>query len=185
MGFESGVHIFGHRVTLKHPCLTPAAYAVLCYAKVSAGERRWENIPCVAMGYVSSCSIFVLNLSDVDGQLDRDIFPKQFEERSQAMPVPPHDEDITNTRPSLSVDWELYAAMLEESDLSLDQQRALIETLWSIVVMFVDLGFNLDPVAQICGQEAEASPDDPSDLVSLLGDRMMRAETGEEDTWKQ
>ncbi len=35
-----------------------------------------------------------------------------------------------------------------------DQKRELIETLWSIVVAFVDFGFGIHPVQQNCGEEA-------------------------------
>ena len=98
------------------------------------------------------------------------------------MPMPPQEEDIVNPRPSLSVDWELYAAMLEESDMPLGQQKELIETLWSIVVMFVDLGFELDPVRQICGQDDDGGPDEVADLVSLLGDGMG---IREEEQWQE
>jgi hypothetical protein len=77
-------------------------------------------------------------------------------------------EDVHQPRPSLTIDWEVYAAMLEDSDLTMDQQKELIETLWSIVVMFVDMGFDLDPVAQICGETEDTLADDPPDLLSLL-----------------
>ena len=72
--------------------------------------------------------------------------------------------------------------MLEDSDLPLEQQKELIETLWSIVVMFVDMGFDLDPVAQICGSSDDGVPDDPSDLVSLLKDQFDQAQ--QEETWQ-
>ncbi|WP_299970725.1 hypothetical protein [uncultured Roseobacter sp.] len=66
------------------------------------------------------------------------------------MSQPDETHDPLQPRPTLSIDWEVYAAMLEDSDMSLDAQRELIETLWSIVVMFVDMGFELNPVQQIC-----------------------------------
>ncbi len=47
--------------------------------------------------------------------------------------------------PTLTIDWELYGEYLEEFDLSDAEQRELIEALWSIVVSFVDLGFNIHP----------------------------------------
>ena len=98
------------------------------------------------------------------------------------MPHPPTDRPMP--RPSLSIDWELYAAMLEESDMPLDQQKELIETLWSIVVMFVDLGFDLSPVTQICGEPDEASSDDSADLVSLMERDWAKARRHEEDRWQ-
>lgn len=51
------------------------------------------------------------------------------------------------TIPSLSVDWQLYADALEQSDLTDDEKREFIETLWYIVVSFVDLGFGIDSVS--------------------------------------
>jgi hypothetical protein len=99
------------------------------------------------------------------------------------MPQPPNDKPMS--RPSLSIDWELYAAMLEESDMPLDQQKELIETLWSIVVMFVDLGFDLNPVTQICGEPDDALSHDPPDLVSLIEQDRAQVRRHEEDRWQE
>ena len=55
-------------------------------------------------------------------------------------------------KPVLKVDWELYGEYLEASDLSDAEKREFIETLWSIVVSFVDLGFGLHPTQQTCGE---------------------------------
>ena len=45
--------------------------------------------------------------------------------------------------PRLTVDWEQYAEYLAESDLSEEEKREFIQTLWYIVVSFVDLGFGV------------------------------------------
>lgn len=97
----------------------------------------------------------------------------------------PPDPTAIPPRPSLSVDWEVYAAMLEDSDMPLDQQKELIETLWSIVVMFVDLGYDLKPTAQICGQSEDALTDDPTDLLFLLGDEWAQTRLEEEAEWQE
>ncbi|WP_424830911.1 hypothetical protein [Ruegeria sp.] len=99
------------------------------------------------------------------------------------MTCPPDKEDMP-IRPSLSVDWEAYAAMLEDSDMPLDQQQDLIETLWSIVVMFVDLGYDLHPIPQICGEDEEALDQDSTDLVSLLNNKWAQTRA-EEDQWQE
>ncbi|MCQ0989593.1 hypothetical protein [Jiella marina] len=67
------------------------------------------------------------------------------------MTHPPISPDST-AKPdlSLSVDWELYASYLEESDASDEDKQALIKSLFAIVLGFVDLGFRLNPV-QHCG----------------------------------
>lgn len=54
--------------------------------------------------------------------------------------------------PALTIDWESYEHYLEDSDLSEAEKRAFIETMWSIMVSFVDLGFNLSPTRKICGE---------------------------------
>ena len=102
------------------------------------------------------------------------------------MPQPPIPRDQSpDNVPSLSVDWELYAAMLEESDLPIEQQRELIETLWSIVVMFVDLGFEIDPVRQICGQDADEVAGHPPDLLRLFKQEAADQTAEEEaETWQ-
>lgn len=88
------------------------------------------------------------------------------------MSRPPSFDESHTHRPTLSIDWEVYAAMLEDSDMPLDQQRELIETLWSIVVMFVDMGFDLDPVAQICGEDALPDEEMLTDIVDLMNTQM-------------
>lgn len=93
-----------------------------------------------------------------------------------------HNPDDPATPPSLTIDWEVYAAMLEESDLPLEKQKELIETLWSLVVTVVDLGFDLNPVRQICGKGEDALSDAPPDLVSLLQQEWRQDR--EEDTWQ-
>ncbi|RBW43863.1 hypothetical protein DS901_09025 [Loktanella sp. D2R18] len=102
------------------------------------------------------------------------------------MSCPPDDDGLpshTSTPPpTLNIDWELYAAMLEDSDMPLDQQKELVETLWTIVVMFVDLGFDLHPTRQICGETGDSLSDDPSDLLSLI--RTEWEQTHKEDTWQ-
>lgn len=56
------------------------------------------------------------------------------------------DQDIIT--PSLTIDWDLYLSHLEDSDMSDDQKRDFIQTLWNIVVSFVDLGFDIHPLQQ-------------------------------------
>jgi len=57
--------------------------------------------------------------------------------------------------PTLTIDWEFYGKYLEESDLSDAEKRAFLESLWSIVVSFVDLGFGVHPVQQVAGEICE------------------------------
>jgi len=80
--------------------------------------------------------------------------------------------EIANSAPgpALSIDWDLYLAHLEESDLSDAQKREFIQTLWSIVVSFVDLGFGTHPLQQARPDECAQLPDLSEILASDLGD---------------
>lgn len=71
-----------------------------------------------------------------------------------------------NRLPALVIDWELYGRYLADSDLSEADRRLLIETLWSIMVSFVDLGFRLSPVAESCGLPDADVTDAPLPVVS-------------------
>ena len=92
----------------------------------------------------------------------------------------PSDDRPTNY-PSLSIDWEVYAAMLDDCDTTPEEQRELIETLWSIVVAFVDLGFEVNAFPESCVQADNALSDDPPDLLSLLEQEWANQAVREED----
>ena len=72
---------------------------------------------------------------------------------------PPNQPGGPKKLPTLAIDWELYGRYLDDSDLPEADKRLLIETLWSIVVSFVDLGFRLGPVAESCGQAGRPDTD--------------------------
>lgn len=97
------------------------------------------------------------------------------------MPIPNDNDTPQSNYPSLSIDWEVYAAMLDDCDATPEEQRALIETLWSIVVAFVDLGFEVNMVPESCAQAEDALSDDPPDLLSLLEKEWAHQAIREED----
>ena len=80
--------------------------------------------------------------------------------------------------PTLSIDYELYQHYLDHADLTEEQKREFLETLWNIIVSFVDLGFGVHPLQQAtsksdeiaCGQNAVSAdclPPFPGDMVDL------------------
>lgn len=68
----------------------------------------------------------------------------------------PPQNDPTRPRRALTLDVEKYQRMLDAPDLSEHQRRQFIEALWSIVVSFVDLGFEVGPAEMACGQDAQS-----------------------------
>lgn len=72
--------------------------------------------------------------------------------------------------PTLTIDVEFYLKFLKESDAPESEKRQLIETIWSIVVSFVDLGFDIHPLQQALPDECAQLPDMNEILASDLGD---------------
>ena len=54
--------------------------------------------------------------------------------------------------PAIHIDWQAFLPYLEDSHLPDEDKRAFIEVLWSIVLSFVDLGYDLNPTQEICGE---------------------------------
>lgn len=65
---------------------------------------------------------------------------------------------------ALAFDAEEYLAHMSEFDLSEEQARELLATLWNIMAAFVDLGFGVDSIHRIFPElngfsgEADADP---------------------------
>ena len=55
-------------------------------------------------------------------------------------------------RRTLSIDVDRYQQYLDGSGFSDEEKRVYIESLWSIIVMFVDLGYELSPVQKFSGE---------------------------------
>lgn len=55
-------------------------------------------------------------------------------------------------RLSLSVDVEKYQSLLDEANLTDAQKEQVLQALWSIIVSFVKLGFEVHPLQEVCGQ---------------------------------
>ena len=72
--------------------------------------------------------------------------------------------------PTLTVDWRAYTHFLEESDLTETEKQEFIETIWSIVVGFIDLGFKVESPVSSCGKDAEANVTAEREMVTSLMD---------------
>lgn len=71
----------------------------------------------------------------------------------------------------LTFNWLDWLPHFENEDIPEEQKRELIETLWHVVVAFVDLGFELNPHQQAgqqsCGQNL--------DLKALLEEAVLQS----------
>lgn len=62
-----------------------------------------------------------------------------------------------SARRVLTVDVTKYQALLDDPNLSQAQKEEFLRALWSIVVTFVELGFGVHPLQEVCGQDSEFS----------------------------
>lgn len=60
-------------------------------------------------------------------------------------------------RPGFSVNFEKYLPYLEDTDTPESEKLELIETLYSIMRSLVDIGYEMHPVSDECGQVSKAA----------------------------
>lgn len=70
--------------------------------------------------------------------------------------TPIHERDPTPTL-AIQFDAQEFAHFLDESDLTHEQKLEYIQTIWGIVLQFIDMGFGIHPIQQACGQFDEAA----------------------------
>lgn len=68
--------------------------------------------------------------------------------------TPVHERDPTKPKLAIQFDAQEFAHFLDETDLTEDQKRAYIQTIWTIVLQFVDLGFGIHPIQTALGPQA-------------------------------
>ncbi|HFE37485.1 MAG TPA: hypothetical protein ENK06_03565 [Gammaproteobacteria bacterium] len=73
--------------------------------------------------------------------------------------------DSISQRPGLTIDYDLYWHHLENSDLSDQQKRDFLDELWSIIVFFVELGFNVNPLQQAVDQSHKTGTCEQNHLI--------------------
>ncbi|MGH1354108.1 MAG: hypothetical protein ACRBBS_03390 [Thalassovita sp.] len=79
----------------------------------------------------------------------------------------------TPSRPSLRFDVNDWLPYIEDENATFEQKVESIETLWSIVIGFVDLGWDIKSVNESCGDDA--------DLYTLLTSGMVGLENAQTD----
>jgi len=81
--------------------------------------------------------------------------------------------DTPPSRPSLHFDVNDWLPYIEDENATYEQKVELIETLWSIVIGFVDLGWDIKSSPESCGEDA--------DLYTLLSSGMVDLDNNQND----
>jgi hypothetical protein len=63
-------------------------------------------------------------------------------------------------RPIVTVDVEKYQSYLDGSNMTDRQKEEFLQALWSVMMTFVELGFRVHPLQEVCGKgSGHALPD--------------------------
>jgi len=73
-----------------------------------------------------------------------------------------------SARPIVAVDIKKYQTWIDNSDLSEEHKEEFLQALWSIVVTFVELGFGVHPLQEVCGQDSQDSPPRPKEIFNQV-----------------
>ncbi|WP_373086902.1 hypothetical protein [Sneathiella sp.] len=66
-----------------------------------------------------------------------------------------------STQRILTVDVEKYEQYLQGSNLDDDQKEEFLNAIWAFVSAFVELGFGVHPLQEVCGQDDQRPKQGP------------------------
>lgn len=68
--------------------------------------------------------------------------------------APTHERGPPPETFAIQFDARAFAHFLDESDLTESQKLEYIQTIWGIVLQFIDMGFGIHPLQMALGQQA-------------------------------
>lgn len=57
----------------------------------------------------------------------------------------------------IKVDVERYQSYLDGTNLTAGQKEQFLQDMWLVMMSFVELGFEVHPVQEVCGKDAEST----------------------------
>jgi hypothetical protein len=57
----------------------------------------------------------------------------------------------------IKVDVDRYQSYLDGTNLTAGQKEQFIQDMWLVMMSFVELGFEVHPVQEVCGKDAEST----------------------------
>ena len=92
---------------------------------------------------------------------------EQKEDKMNRIPPPPSPDPDQVKSAAVTFDWADWLPYLDEVDATPAQKQALIESLWSIILTFVDLGFEVTPPPETSGKLPDLKGDLALAMVNL------------------
>ena len=63
----------------------------------------------------------------------------------------------TTAKRMIKVDVERYQSYLNGMNLTAGQKEQFLQDMWLVMMSFVELGFEVHPVQEVCGKDAEST----------------------------
>ncbi len=74
-----------------------------------------------------------------------------------------------STKPVVHVDFARYQEFLDNTEMTEAQREEFLKALWSIIVAFIDLGFGIHPLQEVCGKHHQTDALSPKAEFNRLG----------------
>lgn len=90
-----------------------------------------------------------------------------------------------SVRPVITVDVRKYQSLLDDSGMTDEQKEEFLQALWSVVVTFVELGFGVHPLQEVCGKDSgESSPRPKEDFDKVRSNDFDETEKDKDSSLK-
>ena len=73
-----------------------------------------------------------------------------------------------SAKPNILVDADRYQAYLDGSDMTDEEKAEFLQALWEIIVGFVELGFGVHPLQEVCGKDAALLSETAKDHADIV-----------------
>ena len=82
----------------------------------------------------------------------------------------------SSTRPTMTVDVDRYQKYLDEAGMTAAEKEEFLQTLWQIIVSFVELGYGVHPLQEVCGKDAGTVSDRAKEAMDAVSSRKAEQE---------
>jgi hypothetical protein len=74
-----------------------------------------------------------------------------------------------SAKPVVYVDFARYQGFLDHTEMTEAQREEFLKVLWSIIVAFIDLGYGIHPIQEVCGKDLQTGAPSPKAEFNRLG----------------
>lgn len=77
-----------------------------------------------------------------------------------------HSDDESDFK-ALTLDIDKYQSYLDDADLSEEERTQILNSLWTIICCFVELGYSVEPL-ESCGQTPSSDEHPPAPFADVI-----------------